>query len=443
MEINRTNLPRAPVSTTSGYGATKALSPLLAVSETANTMLQRWQVGQQLDLLVLQVSNNIAKVKIDGIDADLQGAITSQLKAGQIISARVDQGAPHLKVTLQLPKATRLDFLNTEIRTQLPQQQNLQPFFNKLDGLITTITNSDIQATPRSGQPVASEVPLLNIRKAIYQSIPVKETVTGNIRSAIENSAIFLHHQLKEHVSQQRSFPENNLNTQLLRLANILRLTLATANPASSSSTKPTPQGQAQQTISTNPATPSMTYDARGKLPQGVNQQPVEGTRAAPVPPQLLALDELLRSTEGVLAKIQTHQLHMLRSEELNQQVWFFDLPVKQNKNIDIFEFLIYRDAEQKDSEYKSTWQIQIRFNLEGLGEILARVRMRQNKEVDIDFIAESSTTARLFSEHMLTLSARLSGKGISPGRLNCSCDVPDTHAYNPALQQAVIEDKI
>ena len=433
MEINRSNPSRLYIAGSPAYSSSLDAKNLLVVSATANTQLQRWQASRQIELLVLQVSGNKATVNIDGIEANLQGSIASRLKAGQVITATIQQGMPAPRLKITLPSVSHSEMINIEIRKRLPVQQDLDQMLSRLDNVIQR----------HQSNPLPVQNQLTQIRNAIQNAIYPINNLAPNIKKALDNAAVFSHQQIHQHITHGDTFPANNINLQLLRLASILRNTV---DPYISNRSKPDLQtgNTIRQTNSDDIALNPLTYDAKGKVAQQLPQSSrASAIQRGNLPPQIQIMDELLNSTEGTLAKIQSHQLQMLRSEDTDLPVWLFELPVKQDKEITSFEFLIHRDPDNKNTEFKAGWQLQLRFNLDGLGEILAQIRMRPTQEIDVNFIAESDKTAELFSRHMEILGERFNNQGIVPGQLNCSCDEPDKHYHNPALQQSLIDDQI
>ena len=427
MEINRTipGLSTSPIPSTSR-------PMVLAVSATANAQLQQWKTGQSLEALIVQINNTQARLKLDGINLTISDPLVTKMHAGQILNVKVEQALPTPKLTVLIPNAEKTNLLDQTIRQKLPQQQELPLTLNKLSEILRKTDTI----------PAITRNQLQQSQSAILKSIPnVSNNLALDLKQYINNAAVFSHNLIQQHLVHNRNFPDNNTQIQLFRLSGLIRSILSNHTiPLNSKNTD-------------SPSQPASTYDAQGKLPipqstsNSVNAS-ASHSNAPPSKPlpivsnQYMLLDELLKATDGAIAKTQTQQLQMLRSEEPSNPLWLFEIPLKQGKGTDVFEFLIRRDSDPSQNEYQKTWQVQLTFNLQGLGEVLANIKLRDNNTIDVNFIAETNQTTSLFNKHLDTLLSKFENNGIFPGNLSCEHDVISRHKENPVTKQSLVKEK-
>lgn len=133
-------------------------------------------------------------------------------------------------------------------------------------------------------------------------------------------------------------------------------------------------------------------------------------------------LTMFLKEADASLARIQHSQLSQHHVETEQKQSWLFELPIKNREAIDVFQFRLEKDAQNKnenDDDENTGWTINIAFNIEPLGQMYSKVSIHQ-KKVSVIFWAEQQDVADNFLQHMQTLQQDLENAGLIVTHINC-----------------------
>jgi hypothetical protein len=118
-------------------------------------------------------------------------------------------------------------------------------------------------------------------------------------------------------------------------------------------------------------------------------------------------LTEFLNETNSLLSKIETNQLLSLRSETSQQQQFLLDLPIYHNKQVESFELLFLSQQQKEKTQSNKKWTVTIKFDLEPLGPMFARVSL-VDERISTHFFAKEAETAELLSNHLSQLKDSL-----------------------------------
>ncbi|MGX5174489.1 flagellar hook-length control protein FliK [Aliikangiella sp. IMCC44653] len=123
-------------------------------------------------------------------------------------------------------------------------------------------------------------------------------------------------------------------------------------------------------------------------------------------------LNDMLLEVNASITKTESNQLLSLRSELPLLQQYLFDLPIHNNGKVTSFELLLESQKQSKQDKQSRQWTISIKFDLEPLGPMLAKV-IYQNKRISTHFSAENESTAALLKAHMQQLKDSLFIAGV------------------------------
>lgn len=259
----------------------------------------------------------------------------------------------------------------------------------------------------------ASKTQSSNLHKAIQailaKVLPQASTVSApQIRQALLNSGLFLEANLAfGHPAQAAG----DLKANLLNLLVILRTHLQSEQEINQQLTKKLLQLQNPKAAASN---------SRSLL-------------------QLLG--ELFRQTEGSLARIQTHQLSSLPTEESLGQAWRFELPVQQSDRIDSFLIRLEQEQNTKDDQAGSTWKITLNFDFSPLGPIEAKLSLR-GEEISAVFLAEQADSATLLSQNLTRLHDAFIRVGLKVDQLHSQQGKISPLLNTPATLTALLDEK-
>jgi len=132
-------------------------------------------------------------------------------------------------------------------------------------------------------------------------------------------------------------------------------------------------------------------------------------------------LSFFLKDAESSLARIQLNQLTHHNVEPDQKPSWVFEIPVRHNNDIDLFQFKIQHENNNEDESDNENngWTIQVSFNITSLGQVYSNITIHQ-KSTSITFWSEQKQTVKLFQKHLQELQNDLEDAGLIVKQLCC-----------------------
>ncbi len=356
----------------------------------------RLETGQKLTMEVTK-GGNTPELRLlqERTNAEVQSQILRQALPRQIPQTRlfntlqvIAQATPELLQKL-LPELLRKSTQGQGENRGAPSSQK-----TGLEQLQKMLSETPQKQPPNPSQKITESLPSAtkalppDLQKAI-QAILTKALPRGGnisapqVRQALLNSGIFLETNLAFGHPAQAS---GDLKANLLNLLLLLRSYLQSRHEQSQ-----------HQTVKLNPKAAAVTSNNRMLL-------------------QLLG--ELLRQTEGSLARIQTHQLNSLPTEESPTQIWQFEVPIQQPDHIDSFLIRLEQERQEKSTQASTAWKITLNFDFSPLGPIEAKLSLR-GEEISAVFLAEQANSAALLSQNLTRLNDAFIRVGLKVGHLH------------------------
>jgi len=376
----------------------------------AHTRL-RLEIGQKLTMEVRK-GGEIPELKLlrEHSSAEVKAKILRQVLPKQIPQAKffntlqlLERATPELIQKL-LPELLRKSTQHPEQKGSipLPQKTDTTPLQKPLTDLLQNQPPKVVQkpaesqqqpaqpTTPTSASASASTKALPSDLQKTIQTILAKVLPQGTnisapqIRQLLLSSGLFLEANLASGNPAQAS---GDLKANLLNLLLLLRHHLQ--------------PDQIQQQI---------------KLPQS---QQSKATAAASGNRTLFQLlGELVRQTEGSLARVQTHQLSSLPREEASGQIWQFELPIQQPDRVDSFLIRLEQEQQGKKKKAGEAWKITLNFDFSPLGPIEAKLSLK-GEEISALFLVEQATSAALLEQSLPKLNDAFTRVGLKVGHLH------------------------
>jgi len=351
-----------------------------------------------------------------------------------------------LEVSVNLPDKDKFPLLSEKLahayQRLLPAQQtnakSINNLFSQLQRLNQySLNKKSTRGATTSTQSVKLAADLKESLKDLFRYISHKDNLKSgkSIEKALRQSGTFLEKRnriVQESTKQQntKTSVEPTLHKDLK--ANLNRV-LATAlyNLAKINTTKPstTTTTTTSTTTGSNPTTgtekssPGLARQLSGNtsasgnnLIQNIRNQlsSFKGASArADFMPELEKITkEVLKNVQSAIFRSQLGQLTNLRPESAPQQ-WVFELPVMNNKEIDLF-FVQFKEHETKDDDEKGKkgWSLILQFDIFPLGKIRAMLTWAENK-VNIKFLAEQRATVDLVNNELKHFQNILSDQGL------------------------------
>ena len=421
-----------------------------------------WSNGQLLDAtlvkrdtgsLLLQIGDSLVKTAVKALPDSALTAPTSKTSASiEQLLARLQPGDPlSLKLVsikgqpafkLLLPPPDPAVTIANALRVALPKQDSLAPLLANL-AFLQQGNDTKLEKLPFELRQLVETI-------VKQWSTPADLRNPDLLKRAILNSGVFVEQQLSQPTGKGPDTLSGDVRIALTRLAALIRSSLPqTSTEGAASKNTLTPANRPLQTT-TLPLPPG---PARNLPPETLAAQlpakmtsllstvpPPSIARPTPQPRSLAslsvlhttldALQELLRQTESALARIQSQQLNSANNTDPQRTNLLFELPIRSQDGMDMFQFRIHRDAgEQHQDGSEAPWSVSLAFELERLGPVRVLITIL-NEHVSVTFWAEAAATQQLFREHMSALQSNLTDAGLSIGRLSCQAGEPDSPEF-------------
>ena len=429
-----------------------------------------FHIGQMLEVVVAKVESHALLLMLQNPILDENGQrINLQLRApaaypaqlGQQLTVQVKNianGIPQLQVLAANAEALNP---NTILHAAQQQQRPLPPLYANLAQLQQLQNKQQLDALPA----------LVRERiQTFWRSLPDTSQIQkpAGLKQAMSYSGPFLESAMFNMAQGQgHSYPAMDVQTGLLRLASAIRAQLASASPLhnvhaqTSAPSTPGPQPPVDTTTA-NPAsqTPATTTNVAGDKPAMAPATSNDTRPFHPEIPQAQArttasvttmttehlLQQLLRQTEGGLARILTQQLHNL-SHDPQRPLWLLELPVRHENGVDVFDLRIRRETEEQHAareRAQHTWTVMLAFDLQGLGPVRAQVNLVQD-QISTFWWANQANTVELFHQHLDQLQHRITSAGLKVNKLQCKQGIPDTAQtpQNVPISNVIVDEKI
>ena len=446
---------------------------LNAASQTADGKLLP---GRVLSLVVVSINEQQLVLRLNDnlISARLQLATTTSgalppreaqeasqnlqrlLQPGLVVRAEVVTGADKQVALKLLPlpatggSGAILDQLRPALRQNLPRQQSAAPLLANLQALAQRDSPLAMSLPPRVQQQVRDFIAHLPTVEAVRQA--------DGLREAIRNSGLFTEHNLLgARADPSTASGSADVRLGLLRIAHFLRqMADKPTTPARSSTTLPAsyrppatqavnPPAVGDKPVPTSADTGSAKTSGSAPNPPAVQTPTPQPRVPASLTPGMAATEarsELLQQVEASLARIHSQQLTSQATQaETARPALVFDLPLRSDQGIDVFQLRIQRDAHNEADEDGSTpWSVSLAFELESLGPVRVLVSLLQ-RQVSVSFWAESADTTRLFTDHLAALQEQLDTAGLQVGRLQCRHGQPTAAEFHTSRTPGLVDE--
>ncbi len=167
---------------------------------------------------------------------------------------------------------------------------------------------------------------------------------------------------------------------------------------------------------------PSLPRQDNAPPPLPGSQPRAQGRAAATLPSlsnMMEGMGELLRQTEGALARLQLHQLSSLNEQEGPKQAWSLELPLRDEENSELLHLRIEKDGgSDNENDPRAPINVTLALDLENLGPIYARLNLVRDT-VSVAFWAEREETVTQARQALESLQEGLRDAGLVAENLN------------------------
>ena len=375
-----------------------------ALQDANPAALKSWQVGQILSATVAGVSaHGTVTLRINN---QLLNAQTSlPLQTGQSLKLEVTRAGEQPLLKIAQPP-TPQDVQAQALRSALPRQLPLAPLLANLGTLAARAQNT----TDPAGRELAQ------LARQVIDGLAGKGDVSqgAGLKQAILNSGVFLEAKLAAALAGGTRLPAGDLKAGLLRLLAGLQTQTASAGIQSERAATDTSTVTRDAGRGATPPPP-----LRHALPQA------QASVSTPVAGATLATaTDMLRQTEGALARLQLSQVASLPSEQQPQRLWTLEIPVLHEQRTDLFQLRIEEEIAGAGGDDAAPWSVMLAFDLPSLGPVHARILVN-GPQVSATLWAEHPGTAALFNDQLEELRTGLQRAGVLVGRITCTEGAP------------------
>ena len=400
----------------------------------ANNTPPNWKIEQLILAVITKITDKQLFLDIQGVKSNTVKPALSDLQVGDILKLQVEQlkPMPQFKI-VELVKATNINLISQALRQVAVQNPEITPLLKNISyvanrpALKPSPLPADVNAAVRD---VFKQIPSpFNLKTApqiqtqlqdsgIFIENKIKNQIFAALQNAPVNKATQLHSNIKSDLNL-------DLGAQLHRLASLIRTQLPPAETAARNTSVLNQHNVAQQA----------NIPSTNKSPQQQTiRVPIEQASIQNITQRDEAMQTFLRQIESSLTHMQQTQLQNLNDAQPGRPLWLMELPIKDGLDIDLFELRITEEENrQEDGETKKTWNVTLKFDLEGLGKIKAHIKM-QDEYISAQFFSEKSEVLSLFHENFDFLRSRLNVNGLNVGNIECArVNLSNDHpAVNP-----------
>ncbi len=244
--------------------------------------------------------------------------------------------------------------LNQALRQALPRQAPISDVINQLHTLGS-------ESPPQNKRPLPNTI--LQAAQQIIANLPQSSTLKSpiNLKKSIQNSGLFYESNLLSHSSANKQSPStHDLKNTLIQLYALLSNELKNTTPIPNKKLAPVLMQTTDNKLTQTAEPTQFQANPHNKSPSSLaTNEPMikpvltlDKTHARPEQSALLdetlsrddSIKQLLKQTEGALARIQLHQISTLNEQEAGKLSWVFELPIVHENKISLLELNIHRD---------------------------------------------------------------------------------------------------
>ncbi len=391
----------------------KVGNQLLEARATQNKTLN---VGEQLKLVVekqdnpttLRVVQHDSKINTQEAKQQLQQQLLREAipkQAGlEKLTTLLSQVSKNINASIQIPASVKQQI--KKLIDQLPEQNNLK----NESGLKTVIKNSG----------VFLEAKLL--------------TEAFNKDGNKLNAAFKTTHQASQKESSQLLKPALNqalLQQQKLELARDLKANLLQLSAAINKHKASSPLGKTNSdVILIKP--PHTSFQASSIEIANKN---ATSTKEATIKAAELALkaetETLNKQIESSIARIEVNQSKAVVSYDNQSPLWSIEVPVKDEKDIDLLKLNIHEDKDPNNDDKKNRqWTTDLKITFENIGSLSAKLSII-DKEVNAILWSDNEILNSLIEDNLAVLNKKIELHGLTTGKITCLKEAPVEQAVS------------
>ena len=410
--------------------------------KSAQLNLSRLFVGQILNASVVSKKNpDTFFLQIGNQQIEAKTTQSRTLNIGEQLKLIVEkQNNPTtLRVMQHDPKVVITQESKQQLlRENIPKQAGLE----KLTSVLAQVSKNIKASVKNLPAPIEQQF------KKLIEQLPAKSSLKNEsgLKTAIKNSGIFLEAKL---LTEAFNKNDSKLNS-LLKTANQAsqKTSSQLLSPTSNSSLSQTQHLDIAKDLKANLLQLS---DVINKVKQSTQPEKITNnnvlikqsqaasievankniahSKEAAVKTAELALkaetEALSKQIESSIARIEVNQSKAVVTHDNQAPLWSIEMPVKDEKDIDLLKLNIQADKDSKDSnENEQLWTTDIKITFENIGTLSAKLSIL-DKEVNATLWSDNETLNDLANNNLALLSKKMESHGLAIGKITCLKEAP------------------
>lgn len=157
---------------------------------------------------------------------------------------------------------------------------------------------------------------------------------------------------------------------------------------------------------------------------------------------KLSPLRQLLQAVESGLARLQTQQLASVPVDDTTRQVWQFEIPLREQREIHSLMMRIEQeDQNDATANSGSTWTVSLNIDMDEMGHIHSKVRLT-GENVSTHFWAEQEKTVQKISGHLDKLSKNFELLGLTVQHMTAALGKPPDPVEIVSMESSLLDEQ-
>jgi hypothetical protein len=157
---------------------------------------------------------------------------------------------------------------------------------------------------------------------------------------------------------------------------------------------------------------------------------------------KLSPVRQLLQAVESGLARLQTQQLASVPVDDTTRQVWQFEIPLREQREIHSLMMRIEQEDRHDAAENSgSTWTVCLNMDMEEMGHIHSKVRLT-GENVSTHFWAEQEKTVQKISGHLDKLSKNFELLGLTVQHMTAALGKPPDPVEIISIESSLLDEQ-
>lgn len=133
-----------------------------------------------------------------------------------------------------------------------------------------------------------------------------------------------------------------------------------------------------------------------------------------------LDIESISKQLESSIARVETNQAKAVVTADNPVPNWSIEIPVKDNKNIDLLQLQIQPDADTSNNDIdQQSWTVNLNIDFGEIGSLSARVSL-YGDEVSASLWSPQDELSSLISKHLSRLEQRMQNCGLTTRNISC-----------------------